>query len=122
MVRLNDNILLPVKYTFMCCCARFSAAGCLLADGSNRDGRAVFFTAHTPPLVFDVTADPQECRPLDSQDLPPSLLLQITAEYNAFWESVHTTFRSVTSYDMSSDDRPCSNALSACCRKGEVDK
>jgi len=68
---------------------------------------------HNPPLVFDLDQDPAESQPIDPG---PQIMDEIMRAFQAFWQDVNSTLKSVTSFDEDPSFRPCSNTSSVCCR------
>ena len=70
---------------------------------------------HDPPLLFDLSADPQEAHALDTSTAPyHTVLTRVVAALQAQMHSVNTTFRSVANYDTNTYDEPCVHLPTSC--------
>jgi hypothetical protein len=94
-----------------------AAVPCHYENGTHRGNVTKTRTVdHDPPLIFDLSVDRAEARPVDPASIP-GVLQRVKAEYEAYWRSVNTTMRSRTDYGSGGRKfAPCGNASSPSCR------
>lgn len=77
------------------------------ADCEDNSGKG--FLYHNPALVFDVTLNPQEDKPLSISELPQGFFKNIERYFKEMRDSIFSTFRSSVNWNVGEQFSPCCN-------------